>query len=64
VRNLTSEVRENQIEWRRSQVLELISQGYNQREDMSKASARQISREQRHPVLTTAGTREPSETYP
>jgi DNA-binding MarR family transcriptional regulator len=33
VRNLTSEVREQkQIEWRRSQVLELTSQGYNQRE--------------------------------
>jgi transposase len=34
VRNLTSEVREKgqQIEWRRSQVLELASQGYNQRE--------------------------------
>jgi hypothetical protein len=33
VRNLTSEVREQQqIEWRRSQVLELASQGYNQRE--------------------------------
>jgi IS30 family transposase len=33
VRNLTSEVREKeqQIEWRRSQVLELASQGYNQR---------------------------------
>ena len=33
MRNLTSEVREQkQIEWRRSQVLELASQGYNQRE--------------------------------
>jgi hypothetical protein len=32
VRNLASEVREQQIEWRRSQVLELASQGYNQRE--------------------------------
>ncbi len=33
MRNLTSEVREQQqIEWRRSQVLELSSQGYNQRE--------------------------------
>jgi hypothetical protein len=36
VRNLTSEVREKekeqQIEWRRSQVLELASQGYIQRE--------------------------------
>jgi predicted CopG family antitoxin len=32
VRTLTSEVREQQIEWRRSQVLELASQGYNQRE--------------------------------
>jgi DNA-binding NarL/FixJ family response regulator len=32
VRDLTSEVREQQIEWRRSQVLELASQGYNQRE--------------------------------
>jgi hypothetical protein len=32
VRNLTSEVREQQIGWRRSQVLELASQGYNQRE--------------------------------
>jgi IS30 family transposase len=32
VRSLTSETREQQIEWRRSQVLELASQGYNQRE--------------------------------
>ena len=32
MRTLTSEVREQQIEWRRSQVLELASQGYNQRE--------------------------------
>jgi hypothetical protein len=32
VRTLTSEVREQQIEWRRSQILELASQGYNQRE--------------------------------
>jgi hypothetical protein len=34
VRNPTSEMREKgqQIEWRRSQVLELASQGYNQRE--------------------------------
>jgi DNA-binding NarL/FixJ family response regulator len=32
VRNLTSEARIQQIEWRRSQVLELSSQGYNQTE--------------------------------
>jgi hypothetical protein len=37
VRNLTSEVREQQqIEWKRSQVLELASQGYNQRETCQK----------------------------
>jgi hypothetical protein len=32
VRHLSSEVRQQQIEWRRSQVLELSSEGYNQRE--------------------------------
>jgi len=32
VRNLTSEVRNQQIEWRRTKVLELSSEGYNQTE--------------------------------
>jgi DNA-binding transcriptional regulator LsrR (DeoR family) len=32
VRHLNSDVRQQQIEWRRSQVLELSSEGYNQRE--------------------------------
>jgi hypothetical protein len=32
VRQLNSDVRQQQIEWRRSQVLELSSEGYNQRE--------------------------------
>jgi hypothetical protein len=32
VRNLTSEVRRQQIEWRRTKVLELTSTGYNQSE--------------------------------
>lgn len=29
---MTSEVKQQQLEWRRSQVLELASQGYTQRE--------------------------------
>ncbi len=32
MRHLSSEVRQQQIEWRRSQVLELSSEGYNQME--------------------------------
>lgn len=32
MRNLTSEAREQQIEWRRTRVLELASEGYNQTE--------------------------------
>ena len=32
MRNLTSEVRSQQIEWRRTKVLELASEGYNQTE--------------------------------
>jgi hypothetical protein len=32
VRNLTSEVRNQQIEWRRTKILELSSEGYNQTE--------------------------------
>jgi IS30 family transposase len=36
VKHLTSEVKQQQLEWRRSQVLELASQGYSQREIASK----------------------------
>ena len=32
MRNLTSEVRNQQIEWRRTKVLELANEGYNQTE--------------------------------
>jgi DNA-binding NarL/FixJ family response regulator len=62
VRNLTSEVRGQQIEWRRSQVLELASQGYNQREICQKLQLDK-SAESRGPSKT-ASPREPAETYP
>jgi hypothetical protein len=32
VKQLNSEVKQQQLEWRRAQVLELSSQGYSQRE--------------------------------
>jgi DNA-binding NarL/FixJ family response regulator len=63
VRNLTSEVREQQIEWRRSQILELTSQGYNQREICQKLKLDK-SAVKRYTVLKTTGPRQPSETYP
>lgn len=33
---MTSEVKQQQLEWRRSQVLDLASEGYSQREIASK----------------------------
>jgi len=36
VKHLNSEVKQQQLEWRRAQVLELTSQGYSQREIASK----------------------------
>jgi hypothetical protein len=36
MKQLTSEVKQQQLEWRRSQVLELASEGYTQREIASK----------------------------
>jgi hypothetical protein len=63
VRNLTSEAREQQqIEWRRSQVLELASQGYNQREICQ--TARQVSSKQGYGSSKTASSEQPAETYP
>ena len=39
VRHLSSEMRQQQIEWGRSQVLELSSEGFNQREIAQKLLA-------------------------
>jgi DNA-binding NarL/FixJ family response regulator len=36
VKQLNSEVKQQQLEWRRAQVLELSSQGYSQREIANK----------------------------
>ena len=36
MKQMTSELKQQQPEWRRAQVLELASQGYNQREISSK----------------------------
>jgi DNA-binding NarL/FixJ family response regulator len=38
VKYLNSEVKQQQLDWRRSRVLELSSQGYSQREIASKLS--------------------------
>jgi DNA-binding NarL/FixJ family response regulator len=36
MKQMTSEVKQQQLEWRRAQVLELASEGYTQREIASK----------------------------
>ena len=63
MRSLTSEIREQQIEWRRNQVLELASQGYNQREICQKLQLDK-SAVSRHGPFKTASPGKPPETYP
>jgi predicted transcriptional regulator len=63
VKHLNSEVKQQQLEWRRAQVLELASEGYSQREIAHKLQI-DLAAVKRYPVLTTTGPREPAETYP
>jgi transcriptional regulator len=45
MKHLTSEVKQQQLEWRRVQVLELASQGYSQREISSKLQVDLVNRD-------------------
>ena len=51
---MTSEVKQQQIEWRRTRVLELSSEGYSRSEICQKLQLDKGYSSQRHPVLTTA----------
>jgi predicted transcriptional regulator len=63
MKQMTSEVKQQQLEWRRSQVLELASEGYTQREIANKLQV-DLTAVNRHPVPKTTSPRESSETYP
>jgi transposase len=59
---LNSEAKQQQLDWRRSQVLELASQGYNQR-DIARRLKVDPAAIKRYPVATTTGPGKLAETH-
>ena len=64
MKQMTSEMKQQQLEWRRAQVLELASEGYTQREIASKLQVDLAAVNRDIQFLTPTGSGEPPETYP
>jgi DNA-binding NarL/FixJ family response regulator len=56
MKQMTSEVKQQQLEWRRAQVLELASEGYTQREIANKLQI-DLAAANRHSASKTASPR-------